>query len=144
MMKNLVNIILVILFTFCVFMTGYEIADNKIHITSHPMFIAFDHEPSGIIPTYPPNISIYRDDLQVPQELGYLTFTRLYYFPNLVYLYGKPYFEFCLPSHYFLNPDFVMPYSQENIEAGYVIGFQNKDGTGIIEIPVSPEIPNIK
>jgi len=50
-MKYLVNVILGLLFAFCVFMAGYEIADNKVHVTSHPMYISFDQVPLMTIDT---------------------------------------------------------------------------------------------
>jgi len=68
--------------------------------------------------------------------------TQIQQFPKLVYLYGYPYFEFKLPSGYEI-PSFVMPYSKENINAKYVISGVNISGDIMIDIPVSPDVPNI-
>jgi hypothetical protein len=54
--------------------------------------------------------------------------TTIHYFPQIVYLYGVPCYEFWMPDGYTLLPDID---NYENIK--YVV---NKDGDTIIDIPV--------
>jgi len=78
------------------------------------------------------------------QNAGSLTFTTIHYYPQLCYLYGIPYWQFQMPNtpYYTLAPE-LMPFTEDNIEAGYAVKASNIDGTTEVYIPVSPNTINV-
>ena len=112
---------------------GWHIKPATMTITKTPLYYSFT---SDGIPT--------TQDIQDPGGPDSLEIIGVHYYPQLVYLYGIPYWQFQMPKtpYYTLAPE-LMPWTEANIEAGYAVENTNTDGTVTVEIPVSPNTTNV-